>query len=195
MALAYAVLTVDIAIVSSALQLLNLSSGRFELSSFLAALPFAAIAALTGFLLHEMAHKVTAQRLGFWSEFRASPFGLLISVLTAVAGFLFAAPGATLIGGQGTVRDWGRSALAGPLVNFLEGSVFLGVGLGVAAVGGPLYVATPLVSLGFFNGWFAAFNLLPFGPLDGRKVLSWNPLLWGVMFGAAATLTGVAFFL
>jgi Zn-dependent protease len=45
-----------------------------------------------------------------------------------------------------------------------------------------LYLLTPsgsvlseLGQLGFIiNVWFSAFNLLPIGPLDGRKVLDWG---------------------
>ncbi|UCC92947.1 MAG: hypothetical protein JSW25_09845, partial [Thermoplasmata archaeon] len=53
------------------------------------------VSTTTGFFLHEMAHKFVAQRYGCWAEFRYSQQGLLIAlVLSAVAGFLFAAPGA-----------------------------------------------------------------------------------------------------
>jgi Zn-dependent protease len=29
------------------------------------------------------------------------------------------------------------------------------------------------------NLWIAFFNLLPIGPLDGRKIIEWNPIIWG----------------
>ena len=192
---AYTVLTFDIAIVTSALQLFSFASGRFNTEAFLTALPYAAVIALTGFLVHELAHKITAQRLGFWSEFRASPVGLVVSVLTAIAGFLLAAPGATLIGGQGTVRDWGRSALAGPAVNLVEALVFLAAAFASVSAGASVGLSSLLFTFAFFDGWFAAFNLVPIGPLDGRKVLSWNPLIWGGTFAAAAIVTAVAFFI
>jgi Zn-dependent protease len=36
-------------------------------------------------------------------------------------------------------------------------------------------VLSNLGQLGFvINVWFSAFNLLPIGPLDGRKVLDWG---------------------
>ncbi|MCD6387605.1 MAG: hypothetical protein J7L30_04715, partial [Methanophagales archaeon] len=42
------------------------------------------ISALTvglGFVLHELAHKIVAQRYGSWSEFRAEPLMLLFAIL------------------------------------------------------------------------------------------------------------------
>jgi Zn-dependent protease len=32
------------------------------------------------------------------------------------------------------------------------------------------------------NLLLATFNLLPFGPLDGKKVLQWNEIAWAVLF-------------
>jgi Zn-dependent protease len=31
------------------------------------------------------------------------------------------------------------------------------------------------------NLWLAAFNLLPFPPLDGFKVFSWKPAVWALV--------------
>jgi len=31
------------------------------------------------------------------------------------------------------------------------------------------------------NLWLAAFNLIPFGPLDGLTIFRWNKLVWGVL--------------
>jgi Zn-dependent protease len=28
------------------------------------------------------------------------------------------------------------------------------------------------------NTWLAVFNLIPFGPLDGAKILRWNKVIW-----------------
>ncbi|MHB8352614.1 MAG: metalloprotease, partial [Thermoplasmata archaeon] len=56
-------------------------------------------------------------------------------------------------------------------------------------------IAPYIVLLGFFNGWFAAFNLVPLGPLDGRKVLAWNAPVWAAAFIVAAALTVGSFLL
>ncbi|MBM4389164.1 MAG: hypothetical protein FJ088_15605, partial [Deltaproteobacteria bacterium] len=47
---------------------------------------------ITGFLLHELAHKFAAQRYGSWAEFRVYPFGLILAIAFAFLGFVFAAP-------------------------------------------------------------------------------------------------------
>ena len=154
----------------------------------------AASAALTGFLLHEMAHKVAAQMGGYWAEFRLSPFGLFISVITAAAGFLFAAPGATMIGGMGDVRDWGRTSLAGPATNFVFSLGFLSATVVTNSVAAWSYAAPFLLFLAFINGWFAAFNMIPFGPLDGAKVLRWNRTVWVSSFVLFAALAGFLYF-
>jgi Zn-dependent protease len=149
--------------------------------------------ALSAFVAHEMAHKVVAQRYGFWAEFRMSPFGLLISFMTALFGFLFAAPGATVIGGMGNAREWGRTSLAGPGLNFVLGLAFFG-GFGlVHALKLPVGLGAALLLLAFYNGWWAAFNLIPIGPLDGRKVWRWSHRVWTAAFLLALAFAAVAF--
>jgi Zn-dependent protease len=38
------------------------------------------------------------------------------------------------------------------------------------------------------NLLFALFNLLPFPPLDGSKVISWNPMVWFITIAVSAVL-------
>jgi len=195
--IAYAVLTVDFVLVFGQV---GVDSG-FD-TSFLAQylVPLvltAAAAAFTGFAAHELAHKVAAQRRGFWAEFRVSPVGLLVSVVTAVLGFLWAAPGATVVGGvsEEDREDWGRISLAGPLTNAAFGMVFYVGSAGLFLASSATYFW--LLILAFVNAWFGTFNLLPFGPLDGRKVLRWSSGAWVVSFvGMAAftALVGVALY-
>lgn len=189
LAIAFVVLTVDIALVQAQITL-RTGPGSIDIPTLVAGLGVAAVAALTGFVAHEMAHKVVAQRHGFWAEFRMSPAGLFFSLATALFGFLFALPGATVIGGMGDTREWGRTSVAGPMTNLAFGGAFLVAGL----IGGRLGLAAPawniLVFLAFVNAVFAAFNLLPFGPLDGRKVLRWSRSAWVASFGSALLFAG-----
>jgi Zn-dependent protease len=155
-----------------------------------------AAAALTGFVAHEMAHKFSAQRRGYWAEFRMSGVWLGLSfVIAAVSGFLFAAPGATVIGGMGNRDDWGRTALAGPLTNVAFAAAFYGGAVLLLDLGS--FAALWLFFLAFINGWFGTFNLIPIGPLDGRKVLSWNVGVWVgaiALAGGMAVLAGLAIY-
>ena len=129
----------------------------------------------SSFVLHELLHKYTAQRFGFWSEFRANYVTLGLSILFAyVTHIVFAAPGATMIYGPTiTKRQNGIISAAGPLLNLGLGGLYLLLYL-LAPLGGLLsYVGV----YGFIiNIWLSAFNLLPIGPLDGRKILNWGVL-------------------
>ncbi|MGI0053667.1 MAG: site-2 protease family protein [Thermoplasmata archaeon] len=150
---------------------------------------FGVAAALTGFVFHELAHKVAAQRRGYWAEFRMSLWGLSFSVITTIViGFLFAAPGATMVSGMSDREAWGRTSLAGPALNLAEGGVFTAIGLGLIAVPAASAYAPFLILLGFFNGWFATFNLIPIGPLDGHRVLAWDRGVWAGAFVVSAAL-------
>ena len=129
------------------------------------------------FLLHELAHKVVAQRYNMWAEFRMSSSMLMFAVgLAYMMGALIAAPGAVQIYGNYATREQiGRIGAAGPLMNVLLALAF-----------------TPLVGMNGFLGeigsfgvlinlWLAAFNMLPFSVLDGKKVLAWSkPVFAGI---------------
>jgi Zn-dependent protease len=144
------------------------------------------LAVSSGFVLHELAHKVLAQRYGHWAEFRAQFPGLGLTLLVAVlTKFLFAAPGAVLIQGRVTPRENGLISLVGPGTNFL-----------IALVTYPLAwttnveAAVPRIfgGIAFVNAILCLFNLIPVGPLDGRKVLHWNKLAYGLAVAAALGL-------
>ena len=121
-----------------------------------------------GFLLHELAHKVVAVRFGQIAWFRAD-YGMLgLAVAAGLAGFLFAAPGAVHHRGRITARENGLIAVAGPVTNLGLAVLFLPLAFGPGFIGsvGNLGVTINLL--------LAAFNMLPVGPLDGKKVLSWS---------------------
>jgi len=181
--IAFVVLTVDLIIILSGRGFLEGGT----VSSLVSPVPLyfvliALAAAFTGFLAHELAHKWEARRLGCWAEFRMWPTGLLLSLLTSAAGFLFAAPGATMVLGMDPRdrRGWGRIGLAGPLMNLAFGLVFY---LGsLATFHLAVVVSGALLFLALINTLFATFNLLPIGPLDGAKVLRWGLRPWITSF-------------
>jgi Zn-dependent protease len=147
----------------------------------------------TGFILHELAHKFTAQRYGYVADYEASPIGLLLAIgLKIFTGIVFAAPGAVMIRGRRSVygqdedRNWDSIqtakqfayiSVSGAVVNLLLAIIFLTVSF---------FITDPLVLnvlswSAFINVFLAGFNMIPFGPLDGAKVWRYNPLLWGLV--------------
>ena len=142
-----------------------------------------------GFLLHELAHKVVAVRFGQVAGFRAD-YGMLgLAIAAGLAGFLFAAPGAVYHRGHITERENGLIALAGPVTNLVLAALFLPFAFLPGFVGA-------IGNLGVFvNVLLAGFNMIPFGPLDGRKVLAWNKAVFAVVFLPSVGLAAVLFLL
>ena len=121
------------------------------------------------FLLHELAHKVVAVRFGQVAAFKADYGMLFLAVMSAFAGFLFAAPGAVVHRGRITARENGLIALAGPVTNIGLAAVFLPLmlfGPGLLGLVGQRGVSINLL--------LAGFNMIPYGPLDGKKVVGWS---------------------
>jgi len=137
------------------------------------------------YLLHEIAHKLTAQHYGLWAEFRLTLFGALITLLSIISPIKLIAPGAVVIAGPIDREVAGKTALAGPLTNLL---------LSIVSVALLLYFPGSIAWYGAaFNAWIAMFNLLPFGIMDGWKVFRWNKLIWAVAFIASLALTAFTF--
>ncbi|MSR86523.1 hypothetical protein EXS74_03960 [Candidatus Woesearchaeota archaeon] len=156
---------------------------RFDIS-FIQNIIFAAVTVGVGFLLHELGHKVVAQRYGCFAEFRADNTMLLLSIVTAFFGFIFAAPGAVMIAGRVSTERNGKISLAGPLVNIVLALIFMtfGILINEGFFGG-------LFAFGFFiNTWLAIFNLIPIWILDGKKVLAWNKWIYGITMAFAIGL-------
>jgi Zn-dependent protease len=138
-------------------------------------LTIVAISALTvgiGFLLHELAHKVVAQRYGCFAEFRAYNTMLLLAILLSFAGFVFAAPGAVMIAGHITKKENGLISVAGPWTNIVIAFIFAGLAITIPAQSTIWNFGTQI------NLWLALFNMLPFWILDGKKVWNWNKSVW-----------------
>ncbi len=139
----------------------------------------------TGFLLHELMHKLVAQHYHCWAEFRADNMMLLFAVFSSFMGFLFAAPGAVMIYGPHiTPRQNGIISAVGPLTNYLFALFFLVI-LGMFSH--PFILAT--AKYGFLiNSWLGIFNMIPFMNFDGEKIFKWNYFVWGSMVGAGIGL-------
>ena len=136
------------------------------------------IAMGTGFILHEMGHKIVAQYYNFVSEFRAD-FTMQFYILLAVffLPIILLAPGAVMILGRPSIRQNGIISVAGPVVNIFIAILFLILSfifppLSNSLWGNILYITFYLnLGLGFFN-------MLPFWVLDGKKVFLWNKQIY-----------------
>ncbi len=131
------------------------------------------------FIAHELAHKYVAQRYGCLAEFRMWETGLTLAFLMAITmKVVFAAPGAVYISGGYfgiSKKENGIISVAGPITNLILALMFLPL----LAFSGVLGV---LGQLGFLvNIWLALFNLIPFPPLDGSKVIAWNSKVWAAV--------------
>jgi len=168
-----------------------------------------AIGTGTGFLLHELAHKFVAQRYGYWAEYRANRPGLVLIIVMAFLGFILAAPGAVMIykarsspedaywaglssGSSESVGSFGLPgqaeterkeelwiSLAGPLTNIILVIAFFALIVSAVFTSGLWFVA--LNRALFINLTLAAFNLLPFGPLDGAKIWRGSHIVWAIV--------------
>ena len=170
--------------------------GSFNRIDPVTGLIYFGIALLTvgiGFILHEMAHKFMAIRFGYWAEFVKDNTMLLIAIImAALVGFVFAAPGATVIysrdGRPLTKEENGLISAAGPVINLVLCAIFAslffiaGGKAGLAA--GSLIAMVGLAGVQI-NAMIAAFNLLPISILDGRKIFAWNIPAFIVLIVAA----------
>ncbi len=144
-----------------------------------------------GFVGHELAHKLVAQRYGHWAEFRAQFMLLGASVLLAILSPLFfAAPGAVVILGHVDQRENGIISIVGPGVNLFIALAAMPFTF-VTDINAPL--PTVMGTIAIVNALLAVFNLVPAGPLDGKKVWRWNKPIWLLAFAASMTTFIVLF--
>jgi Zn-dependent protease len=163
------------------------SGGRIASPRFFTLLVLAALTAGVGVILHEVAHRVVARHFGATAHFVANDGMLILSILIAFAGFLFAAPGAVWHSGYLTKRQVGLVAAAGPATNMVLAIVFAVLFLALRDSATPLVVSG--LGMGFLiNALLGAFNMLPLGPIDGAKILNWNVVAFGALFAVAAAI-------
>ena len=141
------------------------------LKGFIPNLGISAIIVATAFLLHELAHKFVAQHYRLYAEFRAQGNMLVFAIIMSFFGVIFAAPGAVMIRGAASKRQYGIISLAGPLTNLIIALVFLSLAQLNIGTG----VLSNIIIYGFIiNLWIAIFNMIPVWNFDGAKVIRWS---------------------
>lgn len=157
------------------------------------ALVIMAVAAGLGIILHELAHRAMARHFGSHAYFMANDLMLVVAVIMAFTGFMFAAPGAVWHSGHVTRRQSGLIAAAGPATNMALAVLFI--------LGMPLFDALQirfLFDLSFYgyliNALLGLFNMLPFGPIDGAKILDWDPKVFTAMAAAGGLIFVLRYF-
>jgi Zn-dependent protease len=150
---------------------------------FLKKLPLAFGAVMTGFLLHELAHKWMAQQYGCWAEYRGNRNGLYFALLMSSFGFLLAAPGAVMVSGRITERQNGIIAAVGPITNIIIALVAFPIYILMAGLEQPIALIGELARfIVVINLILGGFNMIPVQPLDGSKVIVWSkPAYFGIL--------------
>jgi Zn-dependent protease len=146
-----------------------------------------------GFILHEMAHRYVARKLGYIATYSVWLPGMLLSIVTAFLSVIFAAPGAVMVRrklltndpAEVEINDIGKVSVAGPITNIILTLLFLllsylyyltdGLGVNSSRLSIILFLGVDI------NSIFALFNLIPFGPFDGYKIHKWNKVIWFVI--------------
>lgn len=149
----------------------------FSWGKNLTVVPPIVVAVLLGFIVHEVAHKLAAQKHGLQAEFRINPMLALISLLSVALPIRFVAPGAVVIWGPYiTRRIEAKISSAGPLTNIVI--AFIGLII--------MNFIKALSVYGFYiltiNSFLALFNLLPLPMFDGGKLFQSNLRIWLILF-------------
>ena len=174
---------------SIALRTFEVTTSSSVFVNFLTAIAIVAPA----LILHELAHKFVAQKYGCKANYVLWPMGAVMAVLiTLLTGgrVIFAALGAVMIATTYSTRlgyrfvgltneELGKISWSGPVVN-----------LAIALISFALKPMNPIFfeTVILINLIIAIFNLIPFPPLDGSKIIGWSWTVWGGTLSAAIAL-------
>lgn len=147
------------------------------------------------FIVHELAHKFTAQHYGMWSEFRMLPMGYYLSALAILFSVPIFGTGTVYTSGTSNVDHNAKANLAGPLSNFLM-ALLLAVSAVLTSLllGGIPYPLPLLMAYGIeINAILGLFNMIPFQPFDGGTIRTWNKWVWLVLTIALAAMIAFSY--
>lgn len=161
-------------------------SGNFYPQWSLDMMAVFAVLMTASFLIHEIAHKVMAQKRGLWAEFRLTMWGAVLTLASVFLPFKMITPGAMMIAGSPDKDGIVKISVAGPITNILFSTVLLALAFTLPIPG---VYAIVLLFTAYINSFMAVFNLIPFGVLDGYKIFSMNKAMWAAVFIPSLLLT------
>ena len=138
-----------------------------------------AVCFTASFLVHEMAHKVMAQKNGLWAEFRLTTWGAVVTLASVFLPFKMISPGAMMIGGTADRKGLVKISVAGPITNIILSVAFYAA---VFFLPMNIYLFAALLFVAYINAFMALFNMVPFGILDGFKIFSLDKKVWAAAF-------------
>ena len=113
-------------------------------------------------------------------------FGALLTLISIFTPFFkIISPGAVVIAGFADMEKVGKTALAGPLTNIII-AISLIPFLNFRSFG---IFGLAVVYGAWINSFVALFNLIPFGAMDGLKILLWDKKTWIIAFVTSIALT------
>ncbi|MDR2700647.1 MAG: hypothetical protein LBC12_07640 [Nitrososphaerota archaeon] len=148
---------------------------------------------MVSFLVHELAHKITAQKRGLWAEFRLTTWGAVLTFASVFLPFKMIAPGAMMISGTTDKKSILKISIAGPITNIILALVFFVLSFALQPIN--LWYSLGIAFVGYINAFMAVFNLIPFGPFDGFKIFRVDKKIWAGVFITSLILTIYGLFL
>ncbi len=132
------------------------------------------------FMIHEFAHKFTAQRYGMYAHFRMTIQGYYLSAVAILFAIPIFGTGVMAVGGVSDVDDYAKSTVAGPFSNLIvAGLLFISAEIIVITTGS---LSIPIEFIIFYgillNSFLGLFNMIPIPGFDGSTIFRWNKPLW-----------------
>ncbi len=144
---------------------------------------------ISAIIIHEVAHGLVAERLGDPTARRMGRLTLNpiphIDIMGSIIipGFLLMSSSPFVLGWakpvpidirrfQNPLRDFGITALAGPVANGIQMVIWIVVFRLAASLGWPLWVGFLAISGASINMFLGLINLIPIPPLDGSRIVA-----------------------
>ena len=132
------------------------------------------------FMIHEFAHKFTAQRYGMYAHFRMTMQGYYLSAVAIIFAIPIFGTGVMAVGGASDVDDYAKSTIAGPLSNLIvAGLLFITAEIIVITTGALSLPVEFIIFYGMLlNSFLGLFNMIPIPGFDGSTIFRWNKIIW-----------------